>query len=59
MVKVKQSLYKPYYRLIGLHSVEVPRFLDNQHMKEVRLSALSTSCLYPQKIFLVLIFVAG
>lgn len=29
--------------------VEVPRFQENRHMKAVRLSALFTSCLYPQR----------
>jgi hypothetical protein len=36
------------------HEVEAPRFQDNRHMKVVRLSALSTGHLYPQKTFLVL-----
>ena len=39
--------------------VEAPRFWDIQHMKVVRLSALCISCLNPQEIFLVLIFVRG
>ena len=34
-------------------------FIHKRHMKVVRLSALLTSCLYPQKIFLVLISVRG
>jgi hypothetical protein len=36
-------------RPLGLHEVEAPRFLDNQHMKMVRLSALLTGRLYPPK----------
>jgi hypothetical protein len=41
--KVTQS----YYRSLGSQEVEVPRFLDNRHMKVVRLSALRTGRLYP------------
>jgi len=56
--KVKQSHYRPGQSL-GFQEVEAPRFEDNQHMKVVRLSALYTSHLYPQEIFLVLISVRG
>jgi hypothetical protein len=38
--KVKQSHYRP-------GQVEAPRFLDNRHMKLVRLSALRTGRVYP------------
>ena len=54
-VKVKQSHYSPGQAL----RVEAPRFQDKRHMKVVRLSALRTGRLYPQKIFLVLISVRG
>jgi hypothetical protein len=43
MKKVKVSLL----RLLGLQEVEAPEFLDSRYMKVVKLSALSTGCLYP------------
>ena len=46
-----QGLDRPW----GFQEVEALRFQDNRHMKVVRLSALRTSCLTPQEIFLVLI----
>jgi hypothetical protein len=54
-VQVKQSNYRP----LRFQEVEAPRFLNNQHMKVVRLSALRTGRLYLQEISLVLISVRG
>jgi hypothetical protein len=54
--KVKLSHYRPGQAL-GVPEVEAPEFLDNLHMKVVRLSALRTGRLYPQEGSLVLISV--
>jgi hypothetical protein len=54
----KQSHNRPSVaqRVPGLGS---QIFQDTQHMKVVRLSALCTGRLYPQEMFLVLIFTRG
>jgi hypothetical protein len=44
---------------LGFQEVEAPEFLDNRHIKVVRLSALRTGHLYPQDGFLILISVIG
>jgi len=43
----------------GFEEVWVPIFHDIRHMKVVRLSALPTGHLYPQEMFLVLVFTRG
>jgi hypothetical protein len=50
-----QALTDPW----GSRRLRLLEFLDSQHMKVLRLSALRTGRLYPQEIFLVLISVRG
>jgi hypothetical protein len=48
MVKVKvNNPITGLDRPLGFQKVEAHRFLDNRHMKVVRLSDLCTGCLYP------------
>jgi hypothetical protein len=54
IVKVKLSRYRPGQALGGFQEVEALEFLDSRHMKVVRLSALCTGRLYPQKGFLLI-----
>jgi len=51
MVKLKVS-HRVLSRSQGFQ-VELPGFLENRHMKVARLSALQSSCLNSQEIFLV------
>ena len=48
-----------FYRPIRFQEVEAPIFVDSWHLKVIRLSALFTSCLYRQAVFLVIISVRG
>jgi len=45
-VQSKAIPVQAYYRPIGFQEAEAPRYLDNWHMKMVRLSALRTGRLY-------------
>ena len=58
MLNVKLSLYRSD-RPLGFHEVEVPKFLDNRHMKMARLLAQSTGHHYPHETYLMLISVRG
>jgi hypothetical protein len=46
-------------RPLGFQEVEAPEFLDNRHMKVVRLSSIRTGRLYPQEGILLLISQRG
>jgi len=45
MEKAKKSLYRPEKALRAIMIMRLLQFLDNQHMKVIRLSALRTGSL--------------
>jgi hypothetical protein len=47
------------WRPLGFQEIEASRFLDNRHMKVVRLSPYAPAAFTPQEIILVLISVRG
>ena len=58
-VKVKVQVKHSTYRPAGFQEFEAHTFLDNRHMKVVRLSALRTGRLNPKVILMVLISARG
>jgi len=49
MRSVKQSHYRPEQARKGSRRLRLPEFLDNRHMKVVKLSSLRTGRLYPSR----------
>jgi hypothetical protein len=47
MLKIREKDKAIPLQALGFQEVEAPRFIDNRHMKVVRLSALLTGRLYP------------
>ena len=54
-----QSHYRPGQGTLGSRKMRIPQFLDNRHRKVAKLSALSTSHLWLQKISTVFISLRG
>ena len=55
LLKGKEFPAQALYRRIDFKNVEVPRYLENRHVRVVEFLALRTGSLYSQEIYLLLI----
>jgi hypothetical protein len=58
-VKVQKSLNKPATNPEGSKRLRLPAFLESQHIKVARLSALCTGLNYPPPLGIPLVLISG